>query len=52
LRALGVGKSRLQHHRKQRALPIPAAQRIATELEAPAERRQLQKQLCPSSSAI
>ena len=43
LSGLGIRKSRLQHDRERRALPIAAAQRVAAELEAAAERRQLQK---------
>src|SRR5215471_834423 len=43
LSGLGIRKSRLQHDRKRRALPIPAAQRVAAELEAAAKRRQLQE---------
>ena len=43
LSGLGIRKSRLQHDCKRRALPIPAVQRVAAELEAAAERGQLQK---------
>src|SRR6516165_415511 len=38
-----IGKSRLQHDRKRRATPIAAAQCVAAQLEAAAERGQLQK---------
>src|SRR5271169_2443532 len=43
LSTLGIRKSRLQHDRKRRALPVAAAQSVATQLEATAERGQLQK---------
>src|SRR6516165_123227 len=43
LSALGIRKSRLQHDRKGRALPIPAAQRVAAQLKAAAERAQFEK---------
>src|SRR5215469_562656 len=43
LRGLRIGKGGLQHHREGRAAPITAAQGVAAELEAPAERGQLQK---------
>jgi hypothetical protein len=38
-----ISKSRLQHDRKRRAIPIAAAQCVATQLEAAAERGQLEK---------
>src|SRR5215469_6412876 len=40
---LSIRKSRLQHDRKRRALPIPATQGVAAELKAAAKRRQLPK---------
>ena len=43
LSGLCIRKSRLQHDGKWRALPIPAIQRVTAELEAAAERGQLQK---------
>src|SRR6516165_11821901 len=43
LSGLGIRKSRLQHDRERWALPIPATQRVAAQLEAAAERRQLQE---------
>jgi hypothetical protein len=42
LSGLGMGISRcLERHRERWARPIPAAQRVAAQLEAPAERCQL-----------
>jgi hypothetical protein len=45
LRLIGrsISESRLQHDREWRAIPVAAAQCVATQLEAPAERRQLEK---------
>jgi hypothetical protein len=43
LGSLRIRKSRLQHDRKWRALPIAAIQRVTAELEASSERGQLQE---------
>src|SRR6516225_10473063 len=43
LSALGIRKSRLQHNRERRAIPISPAQGIAAQFETTAERGQLQK---------
>src|SRR6516165_3381016 len=45
LRLIGrsISESRLQHDREWRAIPVAAAQCVATQLEASAERRQLEK---------
>ena len=43
LRRIGVGEAGHVHGRDRRALPVAAAQRIAADLEAAAERRQFRK---------
>jgi hypothetical protein len=42
LRNLGICKSRLQHDRKRRPLPIPTAESVAAEFEAAAKGRQFE----------